>query len=314
MITINNEDYDYALVLPISEHYALDESLDNAVIRIDGIERAERFEPYTVARVNDYDYYIAKDTVKKIVGTNLYNHTIALIELTKITEKYIIDTNTVTQPKERNYDVELQASVYCSGTNDGIYKSPHYKAFYLKDTTITTQSLVNHFLETDNPNRQSFGPTVANLWTTITYNGQRIQRTNNENQTFNITLDQIGTLTITYMAGGTSLYPATDTINIGIIEQAVYSDNKTITDVVNKLCELTKESRFNSAKKRDFVFNNAQATEYANEIAPEFSFTKCTLWEALSQVGGYIHAIPRIELGYNVFIVYNFPNCKITAS
>ena len=43
-----------------------------------------------------------------------------------------------------------------------------------------------------------------------------------------------------------------------------------------------------------YVFDSTQAQKYANVLAPEFAFTRGTLFEALLTVGGYIHGIPRL--------------------
>ncbi len=65
-----------------------------------------------------------------------------------------------------------------------------------------------------------------------------------------------------------------------------------ITDVVNRILNVglvRREGEF-PKYKLDPVF----AEKYANVEAPEFFITRCTLREALLQVGGYIHAEPRL--------------------
>ncbi len=47
-------------------------------------------------------------------------------------------------------------------------------------------------------------------------------------------------------------------------------------------------------QKNEFVIDPQILQRYNNTRCPEFNFTKMTLWEALLQVGEYIHAIPRL--------------------
>ena len=92
----------------------------------------------------------------------------------------------------------------------------------------------------------------------------------------------------------------------------------TITDVVTRCCELaeplfgTETPRF---KLNGVTYNadtgevnaytaNSQAAKYDKVIAPEFSMTKSTLREQLQQVGGHIHAEPRLDNGVIYFDNY----------
>ena len=67
----------------------------------------------------------------------------------------------------------------------------------------------------------------------------------------------------------------------------------TTTDVVNRLLTAGVTRRIGLDAQR-YVFDSEQATKYAKVLAPEFAFTRGTLFEALLTVGGYIHAIPRL--------------------
>ena len=92
----------------------------------------------------------------------------------------------------------------------------------------------------------------------------------------------------------------------------------TITDVVTRCCELaeplfgTETPRFsmdgvtynaNTGEVNAYTANT-QAAKYDNVIAPEFSMTKSTLREQLQQVGGHIHAEPRLDNGKIYFDEY----------
>ena len=78
---------------------------------------------------------------------------------------------------------------------------------------------------------------------------------------------------------------------------ACVNDNKetldiTITDVVNRLLEITETRRVGSSPR--FIFNEEQVEKYKNVLAPEFAITKSTLREGVQQIGSYIHAEPRL--------------------
>ena len=91
----------------------------------------------------------------------------------------------------------------------------------------------------------------------------------------------------------------------------------TVTDVVTRCCELaeplfgTELPRFtldgvsyDSNAKVQAYAANSQAAKYDKVIAPEFSMTKSTLREQLQQVGGFIHAEPRLVDGKIYFDRY----------
>lgn len=92
----------------------------------------------------------------------------------------------------------------------------------------------------------------------------------------------------------------------------------TVTDVVTRCCELaepllsTETPRFAmdgvsyDATTGDInaYTANSQAAKYDKVIAPEFSMTKSTLREQLQQVGGFIHAEPRLIDGKIYFDKY----------
>lgn len=86
---------------------------------------------------------------------------------------------------------------------------------------------------------------------------------------------------------------------VSLFTQIVPKTQPTITSVCQRLLASGITRRVGIDKgaeiqKQEYVLDEDFAQEYKNVTAPEFSFTNCTLWDALSQVGGYIHAIPRL--------------------
>lgn len=89
------------------------------------------------------------------------------------------------------------------------------------------------------------------------------------------------------------------TYKVSLFSQIVPKTQPTITSVCQRLLSSGITRRVGIDKgaeiqKQEYVLDEDFAQEYKNVTAPEFSFTNCTLWDALSQVGGYIHAIPRL--------------------
>lgn len=80
-------------------------------------------------------------------------------------------------------------------------------------------------------------------------------------------------------------------------EDVLPTKKLTITDVVDRLCDVIEPLavRNETADKPRFYLNAKQREKYKDVFAPEFSFTKMTFREQLQQVGGFIHAEPRLK-------------------
>lgn len=124
-----------------------------------------------------------------------------------------------------------------------------------------------------------------------------------------ITLPNTGNFTLTYSgkidskgtSAGASFSPIDFKVEFAIsnFTQIVPKTQPTITSVCQRLLSsgITRRVGIDTGaeiQKQEYVLDEDFAQEYENVTAPEFSFTNCTLWDALSQVGGYIHAIPRL--------------------
>ena len=124
-----------------------------------------------------------------------------------------------------------------------------------------------------------------------------------------ITLPNTGNFTLTYSgkidskgtSAGASFSPIDFKVEFAIsnFTQIAPKTQPTITSVCQRLLSSGITRRVGIDKgaeiqQQEYVLDEDFAEEYKNVTAPEFSFTNCTLWDALSQVGGYIHAIPRL--------------------
>ena len=108
----------------------------------------------------------------------------------------------------------------------------------------------------------------------------------------------------------------TVTYTLNGVENRLPLKKWTITDVVNRCLELAEPLR--EGEEPRFYFNGvsykngeiqkytigSQAEKYDKIIAPEFSMTKNTLREQLKQIGGFIHAEPRLSGRMVHFVSY----------
>lgn len=120
------------------------------------------------------------------------------------------------------------------------------------------------------------------------------------------------------------------TYRITAIENHLPLKKWTVTDVVNRLCDLAEPIRKGEAPR--FRFNKEQAAQFDKILSPQFSFTKETLRECLQEVGRFLHGEPRLtpkkgedgvwyyEVSYEMYArqdhagVYTRPYIKETVS
>lgn len=161
--------------------------------------------------------------------------------------------------------------------------------------------------------------------------GRATQTITDINATALITPSAVTTITYTVLIGAEFEHPVSPTDpgvpNIVLSGRFTYTLNGvtnrkplkkwTITDVVTRCCELAEPLfgkelprftldgvSYDSNAKVQAYAANSQAAKYDKVIAPEFSMTKSTLREQLQQVGGFIHAEPRLVDGKIYFDRY----------
>lgn len=346
-VYINGRNYTFAAVMPIKWGNLLDERLDEMYLSLRRVKK-QNFAPLTPVEIHfsnqlyfgstDVDapqtatkrYIIADDAnvTENPVGSGWYDHDLYLIELTKILECVIVDTNTVTNDLGRNYTAN-QASVEpnITGENDlshqwedyppvtpGSYVTPlPCGSFnFVSAHTIfpyDDKSLSSHF---------AYGQTVL-------YNGAQIWE---------------NTYEIRYLSSGETQYIGqdigyADPLNSGTYEVRysfqffsvsglkevevntsytfIALQNQrplkrwTITDVINRLCDIAEPLRLDEKPRFRLQGTNyegvgpqyrsgSQAERFDKVLAPQFSFTKSTLRECLQQCGKIIHGEPRVDI------------------
>lgn len=252
-----------------------------------------------------------------------YDWTINTIELTKQLERRFIGTLTSTRYLHTDY---AAGSVLAPAQTSGMAFSGDYVGCLTRLNAVYTPiagfqldilSFRSIYALAD-----STGSGVTKLyyqWGTYPCNVHVVDKNNTivYDHTFSstsfgtqtITLPNTGNFTLTYSgkidskgtSAGASFSPIDFKVEFAIsnFSQIAPKTQPTITSVCQRLLSSGITRRVGIDKgaeiqKQEYVLDENFAQEYENVTAPEFSFTNCTLWDALSQVGGYIHAIPRL--------------------
>ena len=301
-INIGGTDYTPYVPFNIKFFDKLDETLDSGVISLIGvnIKTFNILTPVTITVINtdtntEYvkAFLISTDNSQEVpIGSGRFKHTLGLIEETKYLEGILVDSLMFKNSLGRNYSENAPDAVPLGQGVNEIVQSPNYKTVnnYGNFTVISFGEIFG-FLDRDGEGGGF----------TLKQDGQIIKKVENskDNVFVSYTLNiQEGTIyEINYYGQTPSTFQPL--VDVNITYTLYFGVDKeplpfyTITDVVNRVLNLA-EPHLKSVSPR-FTFNEAQAQEYSTVEAPEFAFTKNTLKEILNEIGGYIHAIPRLK-------------------
>ena len=293
-------------------------------------------------------YVIANDnSIEVPIGSGRYDHTLYLIELTKILEGFIGDSITFTNALGNNYlnaAANVTYTYQYKGLSPSTYTTSYYKnpspnqsllikrydlmreergsavavsgegsGVYVKETA-TGEIVYSQCFDVVN--------NVSGIYETIngtkTYlnNGSDAEKgdTSGANTWVDKTLTDltIGTYEIEYIEYIDIIDKTWDEktyFTLNAISNRYPAKKWTITDVINRCFALIEPQTLGNYPRfrlqgvsYDTDGNplttyeaGSQAEEFEKILAPEFAFTKMTLREQLKQVGGFIHAEPRIS-------------------
>ena len=276
-------------------------------------------------------YLIADDqnATENPVGSGLYDHDLYIIEVTKLLECIAVDTNTITNDLGRNYTnnafpvlpviTEGQSSSYQPVTPSS-FVSP------LKSESFTFSSAHTIFPYELEPSAGSplswknsytqnvyFNNSDSPIFTnTYIINSPPNSSTEGQDIGFTTTLS-VGTYKVVYEFVATTQSSPVQTVAVTATYTFLVVENQyplkqwTITDVINRLCDIAEPIRQGETPR--FVLQGAengvpytagsQAELFDNVLAPQFSFTKSTFRECLQQCGKVIHGEPRLDIATN---------------
>lgn len=309
-------------IMPAKYNDHLDEQLDMATVSVFGVT-TEIFKPFCkvtitaegAARENEptivKHYRLMSDMgTESPNGTGKYRHDLALIEETKFLEGFIVESLCVTNAGGRQYN-PITPILYNEG-GDGTLHLHIQGLENLKSPTPTgTQIKIPDFAPVETG--------TQNATITISYSNGTTQTA---------TAGDDGTVTPAYVTvkngynhfhyshtmafGGQS---STSTGEFDIYGQPNYYPLKpwTYKEVIERALELC-EPRIWNKTTGDYVVpprfnfryndpNDAHEIDVFDNLAPEFTFTRCTLRELLQEIGGALNKEPRLDENDNVYFV-----------
>lgn len=233
-------------------------------------------------------------------GKPKYNHHIKCVEYTKVLEREQCDTLAFLRklgkdwrvtPQELSPIIEGPGAPYVKKKEDGDnFYSPQ------KLNTKITMPFVLKLIERTGGGAGGFvlgaNMKITDPQDNVIFDASYTAYT----EPYTLDLDKIGVYTVVYstavIANGTQSLTVTYKIS-SIINSIPYQPKFTITDVVNRILKYGVTRRAGIDPQR-FVFNKEQAEKFSTKIAPAFFIERRTMFEALMEVGNYIHGIPRL--------------------
>lgn len=301
---------------PFTDGTALNDVLDAGTINVSCTKRSKPIKPFTKLRVIISEDGTEVDRIYRLVAStkrvrrsfapslgSRYDWTINTIEVTKDMERRFIGTMTCTGYLAKFYREKILPAKYeLSADSNKDFKD---RAFIRQNYLIPI--IVGDKFDLYNPT------------TLIGFSGwvidkihQSYVQVDNEQiiDTTNATTDVVGTKLAsrqtTYAVrcyidakihkSGSSLETGRATGSYIFYVSAVDELNKskpTIVDVCNRLL-YAGITRRKGIEEQEYLLDPVFADKYKDVESPEFSFTNSTLFDALAQVGGRIHAIPRL--------------------
>lgn len=271
------------------------------------------------------EYFVADDTSEETpVGSGIYNHTLTLIEYTKFLECFPLESLCFTNPSnERRVEPGLVIG------NDDNYVGAmtlNYSDYYQTPTKYYTPAIYDNGNINILPNLTDFLKVYP--LNDERYSGEGFALFGNSGHyikfefedgdvaTFNYTeLDgtppgeslniQTGTSakvtvrfdwTFRLSSGSTSGIKQTEfSFYIYIATYKNPLMPYTVNDVIQRVLQLVEPLRKNETPRFSFTPPTDAKAKLFDKFSPEFTFTRNTLREALQQIGGYIHAEPRLN-------------------
>lgn len=310
-------------VQPFTYGTTLDDSLDSGKIMISQSTREAIIKPFTRIRITISEDGEKKDTIDCIVANSdrvmrrlsepkLYDHTLELVELTKLLEREVCDTMTVTNYLGHDFiqgvtEVEPQTEDTGTPGETGYHKfaapyvrmaAPVYKSPVALNSELTVYRY-QECVEYTDENGVIYTPSTVQTTVTVTApSGQPVYSAVPPVTGAKISLTQQGTYTIKTSA----IFNNPDitghsasgnlTWSISVVKTISNGDDWDISEVVRRLLSAGVTRKTTESQK--FKFDSAQDAKFASMKSPEFFFTRGTLRDALSTVGGYLHGIPRL--------------------
>lgn len=294
------------VVRPFYDSAVLDDTLDTGIIKLSMSVRSKAIKPFTRLRIEVYEQGVRVDVINRVVANTkrtrrtyteeynmppLYDWEIETVELTKLLEREVCDSMTVTNVLPHLFG-SSQVLVTPAISDSRITPKSGVNIFYTpyRPSTSLTFASANNAFKTNTP--ESFSRASI----TVTNPDGEKTVTSGTNTSVTFVAEQVGLYTVEYSFVwdfGIITLTTTATYSFAVVSDITTLEPKTITDVVERLLRAGVTRRHNIESQK-YIFPYQQAEKYSTVKSPEFFFTRSTLFEALLQVGNYIHAIPRL--------------------
>ena len=297
-IKLNDKYVTEFVALPISIQKTVDESLDQANIRLVFTDIAEPIKPLSNIDIefwNDtqseikktYSFFVSNDNVTHNIASGTYNHELALIELTKWLERFtnIVKANTIPLVHDYygsenpvHYIHTISGSEISKVTND-----------YITPITARTKALLSAYQFAQNNGITTDLLDLDNA-TVVYENGEKIAS--------GFTYDR---LTIDFAPGKSYKIEYNFHIKTSGVNKAVFYIDvipaeqpkiKSVPEVLQSLLNTFETKTMYQAPR--FALDTTFVEKYKETNAPEINM-QGTLFECLSQIGDFIHCIPRLR-------------------
>lgn len=270
---------------------------------------------YIVADDKDVEESPVGGIKKGTTVTKLYNHNLYIIEITKYLECIIVDTNTITNSILESFYTNnpipiIPTVIQATSTSkkelygedaDFIVLNSSCVSPLLVGTSFTCPTMNQIYDQDKAPGGAAIDTIGLGINNTIKayYEGNLIQTVDDIDQSITISSLQEGSYSFVYnfqvvSVPGYGGWVYTITLNFAAITNQYPLKKWTITDVINKLCDIAEPLSQGDTPR--FKLNATQAALYENVLAPQFSFTKSTFRECLQECGKIVHGEPRIDI------------------
>lgn len=304
---------------PFTDGTALNDVLDAGCINLSLSSRYAPIKPFTPIRIIIAENGVEVDRIYRLVSSTKrtrrtfapsvgakYDWIINTIELTKAMERRFIGTLTSTKYLHTDYASAYQQVVenLNNGLNTGYKKYIDITRHYYSPVAVNNEYTIysDRYAINVTPNGTVDSGSIKSYNVRLTSPSGKILI--NENLTSNktIQIEETGTYSLTetivitwVLIGDPGVLDETfiNNLSFASFEQVAPKTQPTITSVCQRLLS-SGITRRGEMSNPEYTLDENFASEYASVESPEFSFTNCTLFEALAQVGGYIHAIPRL--------------------
>lgn len=314
LVQIDGTDYSKHIVFPVKWNDLLDERLDEARVSLRAIQQ-EVFQPLLPVTITlkdfegntkQLDYVISGDLANELPpGSGLYNHELVLIEQTKILEGFLVDTMTFTNDLGRNY-LNAAVEIVPQIVQDGAEWDPQVNATPSYKSPIKTGTLFNIYSLLTVCKPLPSNPALGDVRfyggkVTLRKNGEPVFTKNASTQDpeiIEVIQLESGNYQLEYYedwqySGVLGHNLATITYDFTTVSNIDPLPKWNIASVIDRVLSIAETRRDNQAPR--FHLDPEQRERLAAIEAPEFAFTSDTLKEVLDQIGGFIHAIPRLN-------------------